>query len=353
MNSMSLRLAYVDRLKGFAIFLVVLGHVIQMNVKNYGESPVFNVIYSFHMPFFFFLSGYVAEKASPVGTVLDYATFVRKKAAGLLLPLFAWPLVGRYAFTQGSAVSEIPGVLWGQLTHPELWFLHTLFRIFLVYGLLQLTMALFPWGRSWSTRCAGHGLVLAGCLIQTKLFPGYSAMSFALNYGFFAVGALLSRQDVLQRMTQWPWVFGCSAIAFSTLAGHYEFVRADESGMKGLKVGLSLAAAVMLYNLATKISLPARIDRFLCRMGQASLVIYVTHFSFLYLVPTPLALPERTGLVLVLVVAVPVAVLLMWLSVGVSRLVQTIPVMALILYGKSAAPPIRRDMPCCDDVRPA
>ena len=40
------RLDYLDRAKGILIILVVIGHIWQ-------SGPVFNVIYSFHMPAFF------------------------------------------------------------------------------------------------------------------------------------------------------------------------------------------------------------------------------------------------------------------------------------------------------------
>lgn len=49
------RVKWIDYLKGFAILLMVIGH--------YQGTPTFlNVwIYAFHMPLFFFLSGYLSE----------------------------------------------------------------------------------------------------------------------------------------------------------------------------------------------------------------------------------------------------------------------------------------------------
>jgi acyltransferase len=48
-----MRLHWVDSLKGFAIFLVVLGHI------GYIPPDLAAYIYSFHMPLFFFISGYL------------------------------------------------------------------------------------------------------------------------------------------------------------------------------------------------------------------------------------------------------------------------------------------------------
>lgn len=46
------RIQYLDICKGVGIIFVVLGHIIQTN-------PIRTWIYSFHMPLFFFLSGYI------------------------------------------------------------------------------------------------------------------------------------------------------------------------------------------------------------------------------------------------------------------------------------------------------
>ena len=55
---MSSRIEYIDRLKGLAILAVVMGHIIYF-VFHLSDDPVWGYIYSFHVPLFIFLSGYV------------------------------------------------------------------------------------------------------------------------------------------------------------------------------------------------------------------------------------------------------------------------------------------------------
>lgn len=50
------RVGYIDSLRGFAILIVVVGHLIQFNYNAFLESKLFNIIYSFHMPLFFLLA---------------------------------------------------------------------------------------------------------------------------------------------------------------------------------------------------------------------------------------------------------------------------------------------------------
>lgn len=73
---------FIDGLKGFAILLVILGHVLQYNYGGLESSIAYRIIYSFHMPLFFFLSGYVSKNAT-----------VKKCAISLLVPYLFWGVV--------------------------------------------------------------------------------------------------------------------------------------------------------------------------------------------------------------------------------------------------------------------
>ncbi len=53
MNENFKRIQWVDFAKGIAIILVVMAHVITK------ETPLINFIYTFHMPFFFVMAGYL------------------------------------------------------------------------------------------------------------------------------------------------------------------------------------------------------------------------------------------------------------------------------------------------------
>lgn len=70
---------FIDGLKGWAIFLVILGHVLQYNYGGLESSVLYRMIYSFHMPLFFFLSGYVSKNAT-----------LKKCMISLLIPYFCW-----------------------------------------------------------------------------------------------------------------------------------------------------------------------------------------------------------------------------------------------------------------------
>lgn len=66
---MEKRLDYIDKLRGFAILLVVMGHLYLPYTAQGNSHPVAEMIYSFHMPLFFFISGYLCEITHKIGRV--------------------------------------------------------------------------------------------------------------------------------------------------------------------------------------------------------------------------------------------------------------------------------------------
>ena len=87
--TMTSRINYIDRLKGLAILLVVMGHVYGMAL-DLTETIVYRVIASFHMSLFMFLSGLVASS----GIIAPYWNWRKmgRKVRGLLLPMLIFGL---------------------------------------------------------------------------------------------------------------------------------------------------------------------------------------------------------------------------------------------------------------------
>ena len=54
------RIYYLDNMKGVAIILVVIGHIMQFSFGFQTSQPV--KFLCFHMPLFFYISGFLAYK---------------------------------------------------------------------------------------------------------------------------------------------------------------------------------------------------------------------------------------------------------------------------------------------------
>ena len=126
----------ISAVRGIAIILVVLGHVIQRTMAASGAdfflNPAFKMIYTFHMPLFVFISGYLMAYSLNRRNVSEV---FRAKCKGLLVPFVAWGILEALTFyllnaVDGKAVNifNFPWDALDQLLlHPSIWFLFTLF----------------------------------------------------------------------------------------------------------------------------------------------------------------------------------------------------------------------------------
>ena len=120
------RVGYIDSLRGFAILLVVVGHLIQFNYNAFLESKLFNIIYSFHMPLFFFISG-CARALHIDKQIFLKSLFAKifKRFYVLIVPSIVWSSIVPLFFF------NITNITW-RLTS-SYWFLNVLFVISLMW----------------------------------------------------------------------------------------------------------------------------------------------------------------------------------------------------------------------------
>ena len=122
----------IDFMKGFAILLVVFGHSIQINYIDFDSVFLFKFIYSFHMPIFILISGYLAAKSlSTSGCNVEKCIF--QKAFFLLIPYFSWYFIsfileGTFSF---STIFENIKLLFIGVDR-GLWFLYILFSLYFI-----------------------------------------------------------------------------------------------------------------------------------------------------------------------------------------------------------------------------
>ncbi len=130
------KLFWIDSAKGIGVILVVLGHFLYQS-----NLPMLNrAIYSFHMPLFFILSGYLQKRAIPHGYVLN-------KVKRLLVPFTCFSVVGIPIFgygiiaNGGNLIDVLVDALYirGRITNNPLWFLIVLFEVFVINFIFRLS----------------------------------------------------------------------------------------------------------------------------------------------------------------------------------------------------------------------
>ena len=128
----------LDIAKGLCILLVVMGHILQYNTIAGMDQPLFNFIYSFHMPAFMLLSGCVAALGRQNVVAGTSCTFIKKKVQQLALPFFVWGVIVMPLIVERIPLRALPESFCRLVQNPSsgAWFLISLFCI-------QLTFLLF------------------------------------------------------------------------------------------------------------------------------------------------------------------------------------------------------------------
>ena len=184
MRESSDRLEWISFLQVFAIILVVIGH----SFYHHEDNIVYEWIYSFHMPLFFFISGHllhvsVRRSGKPLGQYFGWRVLA-KKAKRLLLPYW---LISSLVFVPKSFFGNFAGrevdFSWSGYAHMLLypidnvisiyWFLPTLFLVFCI-AFVGAKLSLFLKSRYWILPA------LAGSYFLVVFFPRYS--TDLLNY---------------------------------------------------------------------------------------------------------------------------------------------------------------------------
>ena len=132
MPDKSNRSLYLDIVKGFAIILVVYGHCIQWHSDEYVSRSLFysdelyRIIYSFHMPLFMLVSGYLFY-----GSVVRHSWRhnLKTRFSKLLLPVVLWNTLYLAILNTVNLLNGKPVPWGGELLSytSALWFLWAVF----------------------------------------------------------------------------------------------------------------------------------------------------------------------------------------------------------------------------------
>lgn len=128
------RIAYLDAMRGFTMLLVVYGHVLTHALQNYDQPTTLYLFFErFRMPLFFFISGYIAYKATNLWDVALFKKMIKKKALVQLVPTAVFFLLYSLMFNRTGFISSFKysgvGIYW---------FCQTLFEMFVPYYITQL-----------------------------------------------------------------------------------------------------------------------------------------------------------------------------------------------------------------------
>lgn len=272
---MKTRLEYIDCLKGFAMLLVVMGHMIAWMypestynlfiLRNPRDLGLFNFIYSYHMPLFFFISGFCAysslykEKRKKV---------IFKRAKQIFIPYIVSTLISFFLF-EGSI---------------SFWFLIVLFEFYVIASVFiknnLFGLELIPWVIIY---------LLTLWYPQINEIPYICLPCIKKFYPFFVMGLYLQKLTVLQgylRKYVYPYSLLCFIILFYFYISNGIYKVDGDLLYKLFFYPLSFFAITFCYYFFKEsFSSNLLIYKGLSDIGKKTMGIYIIHVLFKYSIP--------------------------------------------------------------------
>lgn len=162
------RLRYIDICKGIGITLMVLSHV--GLIGSVGAAANW-IIHAFHMPLFFFVSGYLYKSAKDNIPLTEY---LKKKAYNLLIPYFSFAMIhlclGKLIYHYRD-MTQLKAIFWVNTTDKlpianALWFLTAFYVSLITYEVLNRVIH-----RTYALYAAVIVVAIAGGGPKTVIVP--------------------------------------------------------------------------------------------------------------------------------------------------------------------------------------
>lgn len=272
-----MRNLYLDSLKGVAILLVVIGHVIQNIVQDWHNYPILKLIVMFHMPLFMAISGYFFSLSV---NKYHFPTYIKKIFIRLLLPSLCWGTISCIAITLNKFINNKPIDLSYciQVITTGLWYLTALFVLSFIGAII-------------------HQLFHKHKYMAWFIF--YFALTFIIPYNtwmhnelwfllpFFLFGAYYYRQK------NHPLLIAIVALLLFIICYHHYTFKYSMYEINNLKDNEKLIAYVIrnvsgLSGIIVTSYLCLQLNklkaylRYFCYLGGITLPVYALHQYFLH-----------------------------------------------------------------------
>lgn len=315
----------VDIAKGIGILLVVFGHTMSPVMEGHNVLEwLYSVIYVFHMPLFFFISGFVATKL--VSKPLPKVQLLKQRVVRLMLPYLTWAIIYlpmkalMSEHVRFSAQYKWYSFFLGNNPDGQLWFLYVLFLIsvFMILFVTQKNIGIFT-------------VIFMIVSVFAPLIPfSIGFTSITLNFslyqiGFFFAGTLIALKFDYYKIVRNHFAFAISVLVFISYSIMLFINKNTIWYLQTLVAVCAVYACLYLSVLLTK----TKVQNLLSGLGKKSMEIYILHGPLL--VAGRIVLTKFISNTYLYIFALSLLAVL--ISVALSLIINKIKFAKLLLFG--------------------
>ena len=266
-----------DIAKGLGIFLVVIGHTISpVSSGSVFWTSVYQVLYTFHMPLFFFLSGAVSSKMIG-GDTHNKCQLIKSRIIRLMIPYFVWAIVYTpMKILMADSVRFQYDYKWwtlllGNNPDGQLWFLYVLFilNVITILFVNQKNVKVFI--------LVASALSIIAPIIPSQFgFPGIGVSFSLYQVGYYFIGILYFSKVKVYDGVFLKEIAGIAFVIFFV----YGILTWNNIEIWYLKA-IAAACAIYVIMYLCEIIKRFKIKRPFIYLGKRSMEIFILHAPIL------------------------------------------------------------------------
>lgn len=280
----------IDIARGIAVLLVIMGHGISdiylssMETYTIAGKWIFDLIYSFHMPLFVFLSGYCNYKVVSLKDKGSRAIFLNRRFQRLMVPYLVWGVLyvfldiigGNYTWHQFNLRRYLIDLICGDNANWQLWTLYTLFLCVCISVLLFSVCRLSV---KWVTIISGIIFLIRVIIDEIHGLPYWlfiTIIGFGTMYFFFFCLGIWIRLEGKSKKSDLPttgWLIAIALLGLNAYGGTYFYYNmglpTDWTKILGAPLGIYL-----VWNLSDWIK-KKQWKKYFLFLGKNCMTIYI------------------------------------------------------------------------------
>lgn len=327
------RLENIDILRGVAIILVVLGHTLPSNGPN---SILRNFIYSFHMPLFMCISGFVTRYSYTFNlkSNMGHFSYIYRKFKSLMVPYMVWGgIISPLFFFDWKNRIDFAKILKSMfVTNQSYWFLPCLFGLIVIFSLYMALKGYFQ-KKIWfvDLLCLSFFLTgITGCYYLTKYDFFRSIVNYFLPFfiGVYAAENERFRSSIFLNVH----IYTSSFIGFCLICGIFS----DNMGgitNRGIRLLTGLFSLPVIFYLVEHIKIMDLVRKQLVFIGKNTLVVYL--MSGFFIGTAELIEIETLNFTQQLILLGSYSLIVTYICIGLSKFFEISPVLSFLALGKN------------------